>query len=184
MNHPSLLEKKIEKRATLLDVLDKVIAKGAVINGDIAIRVADVDLIYLGLRIIATSISKAEELSGRSFSDPERLPTDEELAYIAKLEREIRNAEAQIPRLIDARTPKKAEQGLAKLVLTVVELIRKLMEREAMRRIQRGSLSGVEIEKLGLTFKALDKKIEELKIIFGIQNEELNLDLGPLGKLL
>jgi hypothetical protein len=172
------------ERATLLDVLDKVLEKGAVINGDIAIRVADVDLIYLGLRIIATSISKAEEISGRSFSDERRAPTEEELDYIARLEREIKRAEARIPALIDARTPKGAEQGLAKLVLTVVELIRRLMEREALRRIHRGRLSDTEVQKLGITFKALDKKIQELKGIFGIQDEELNVDLGPLGKLL
>jgi hypothetical protein len=136
------------------------------------------------LRVIVTSISKAEEITGRSFSDKKRRASKEELEYIAKLEREIKSAEAQLSRLIDVRTPQKAEQGLAKLVLTLVELIRRLMEREAVRRMQRGSLSQIEIEKLGLTFKALRKKIKELKVIFGIQDEELNLDLGPLGNLM
>ena len=58
------------------------------------------------------------------------------------------------------------------------------MYREAKRRITKGNLSEVEIQKLGLTFKALDKKIEEMKAIFGLEDEELNLDLGPLGNLL
>lgn len=173
-----------KERVTLIDALDKVLEKGAVINGEVAIRVADVDLIYLGLRIVATSISKAEEMSGRNFSNKERAPTKEELDYIAKLEQEIKRAEASIPKLIDAKTPKKAEQGLAKLVLTIVELLRRLLEKEAMRRMQRGSLSGTEIEKLGLTFKALESKTKELKRVFGIEDEELNLDLGPLGNLL
>ena len=57
------------ERVTLIDALDKVLEKGALIQGEVAIRVADVDLIYLGLRIVATSISKAEEMSGKNFSD-------------------------------------------------------------------------------------------------------------------
>ena len=179
-----------KEKVTLIDALDKVLEKGAVIQGDVAIRVADVDLIYLGLRVILTSISKAEEMSGknwRSFGTdyhPSREPTKEELEYMAKLEQEIRRAEANIPRLINAENPKEAEQGIAKLVLTLVELLRRLMEREVIRRMQRGSLSNVEIQKLGLTFKALEKKIQELKAVFGIEDEELNLDLGPLGNLM
>lgn len=179
-----------KERVTLIDALDKVLEKGAVIQGDVAIRVADVDLVYLGLRVILTSISKAEEMSGknwRSFGTdyhPSREPNQEELQYLAKLEQEIRRAEANIPKLIDAGSPKKAEQGIAKLVLTLVELLRRLMEREVMRRIQRGSLSNTEIQKLGMTLKALEKKMEELKTIFGIEDEELHLDLGPLGNLM
>ena len=179
-----------KERVTLIDALDKVLEKGAVINGDVAIRVADVDLIYLGLRVILTSISKVEEMSvknWRSFGKdyyPSREPTKEELKYMAKLEQEIRRAEANIPKIIDANSPKKAEQGIAKLVLTLVELLRRLMEREVMRRMQRGSLTNVEIQKLGLTFKAMEKKMQELKAVFGIEDEELNLDLGPLGNLM
>jgi hypothetical protein len=186
---PRGINPKLEK-VTLIDALDKVLEKGAVIQGDVAIRVADVDLIYLGLRVILTSISKAEEMSGknwRSFGTdyhPSREPTKRELEYMAKLEQEIRRAEANIPKLIDADSPKKAEQGIAKLVLTLVELLRRLIEREVIRRMQRGSLTNVEIQKLGLTFKALEKKMQELKAVFGIEDEELNLDLGPLGNLM
>lgn len=178
------------EKVTLIDALDKVLEKGAVINGDVAIRVADVDLVYLGLRVLLCSISKAEEVSGknwRSFATdyhPQREPTKKELEYMAKLEREIRRAEANIPKVIDAKNPGEAEQGIAKLVLTLVELLRRLMEREVMRRMQRGSLSKIEIQKLGMTFKALEKKIQELKTVFGIEDEELNLDLGPLGNLM
>lgn len=178
------------EKVTLIDALDKVLEKGAVIQGDVAIRVADVDLIYLGLRVLLCSISKAEEVTGKNWrnfgkdSYPRHQPTKEELEYMAKLEQEIRRAEANIPKLIDAENPKKAEQGIAKLVLTLVELLRRLMEREVVRRMQRGSLSNIEIQKLGMTFKALEKKIQELKAVFGIEDEELNLDLGPLGNLM
>ena len=173
-----------KSNVTLVDVLDKVLEKGAVISGDIAIRVADVDLVFLGLRLILTSISKAEQLSGKSFSDREKEATPEDIAYVQKLQREIRKAEENIPKLIDVSDPKKTEQGLAKLVLTLVELIRRLMEKEAFRRVKRGTLSPTEVQKLGLSLKAVKKKIKEIQAIFGIEDEELNLDLGPLGNLM
>ena len=169
---------------TLVDALDKVLEKGAVINGDIVIRVADVDLVYLGLRLILTSVSKAEEMSGRSFSDPEKELTPEDIKYIERLQREIKKTEENIPKIINANSPRETEQGLAKLVLTLVELIRRLMEKEAFRRVKKGTLSPAEIQKLGLSLKAVKKKIEEIKAIFGIEDEELNLDLGPLGNLM
>lgn len=169
---------------TLVDALDKVLEKGAIINGDIVIRLADVDLVYLGLRLILTSISKAEEMSGRSFSDPEKELTPEDIEYIERLQREIKKTEENIPKIINANSPRETEQGLAKLVLTLVELIRRLMEKEAFRRVKKGTLSPAEIQKLGLSLKAVKKKIEEIKAIFGIEDEELNLDLGPLGNLM
>jgi len=172
------------EHAGLVDALDKVLEKGAIINGDLVLRVADVDLVYLGLRLILTSVSKAEELSGKNFGNPDRELTPEDMAYIEKLQREIKRAEENIPKLIDLDHPKKAEQGLAKLVLTLVELIRKLMEKEAFRRVKRGTLSPVEIQKLGLSLKAVKKKIQEIQAIFGIEDEELDLDLGPLGNLM
>jgi hypothetical protein len=80
--------------------------------------------------------------------------------------------------------PEALEKGLAQLVLTVVELLRELMERQALRRIDAGSLSPEEEERLGRTFQALAERMEELKEIFGLRDEDLNLDLGPLGKLI
>jgi hypothetical protein len=173
-----------DEKVTLVDVLDTVLEKGAVISGDIVIRVADVDLAYLGLRVLLTSISKAEELSGKSFGNPDKEFTPEDIDYIERLQREIRKAEENIPKFIDMGNPKKTEQGLAQLVLTLIELIRKLMEKEAFRRVKRGTLSPAEIQKLGLSLKAVKKKIKEIQTIFGIEDEELNLDLGPLGNLM
>ena len=172
------------ENVTLVAALDKVIEKGVVINGDLVIRVADVDLVFLGLRLILTSISKAEKVSGKNFSNPDKEFTPEDIEYIQKLQREIKRAEENIPKLIDLGNPKKTEQGLAKLVLTLVELIRKLMEKEAYRRVKKGSLSSAEIQKLGLSLKAVKKKIQEIQAIFGIEDQELNLDLGPLGNLM
>jgi Gas vesicle protein K len=76
------------------------------------------------------------------------------------------------------------EKGLAQLVLTLVELIRQLMERQALRRIEGDSLSAEEVERLGETFMLLEQKMEELREHFELEKEDLNIDLGPLGKLL
>jgi hypothetical protein len=76
------------------------------------------------------------------------------------------------------------EKGLAQLVLTLVELIRQLMERQALRRIEGGTLSAEEVERLGETFMLLEEKMEELREHFELEPEDLNLDLGPLGKLI
>jgi len=169
---------------TLADALDRVLEKGAVINGEMFLRVADVDLVFLGLRLILTSVSKAGELSGEAFSTKDKEPTPEDIEYIERLQREIKKAEENIPKLIDLGSPKKTEQGIAKLILILVELIRKLMEKEAFRRVKRGTLFPTEIQKLGLTLKAIKKKVKEIQAIFGIEDEELNLDLGPLGNLM
>lgn len=78
----------------------------------------------------------------------------------------------------------KVEQGLAKLVLTIIELLRQLMERQAMRRVENDSLTDDQLEELGLTLMRLEEKMEELKRLFGLEKEDLNIELGPLGKLL
>jgi hypothetical protein len=93
---------------------------------------------------------------------------------------EIGNA---FPRRIDA-DPEKVERGLAQLVLTLIELLRELMERQALRRMEQGTLSDDEIERLGQTFMLLSDRMEQLKVSFGLEDVELNLNLGPLGKLL
>jgi hypothetical protein len=80
--------------------------------------------------------------------------------------------------------PDDVKQGLGKLVLTVVELLRDLLERQAIRRMDAGSLTDAEIERLGATFLHLSEQMEVLKVAFGLEGEDLNIDLGPLGKLL
>lgn len=171
------------KKVSLVDVLDRVLDKGAVVDGELTIRIADIDLIFIGLRLLVTSVSRAEKLRGGNGINNRSKPTKEDLQYIQELEKEIIKAEINIPKIIDAGNPKKAERGIAKLVLTLVEFIRKILEKESMRRIDAGNLSDIEIQKLGLTLKALEKKIEELKAVFGIK-EKLNLELGPLGNLM
>jgi gas vesicle protein GvpK len=88
-----------------------------------------------------------------------------------------------LPRRINA-DPEHVERGLAQLVLTLVELLRQLMERQALRRMEQGSLTDDEVERLGETFMKLEQRMEELKKEFGLEDRDLNLNLGPLGDLL
>ncbi|MFJ4776171.1 gas vesicle protein K [Streptomyces sp. NPDC088762] len=80
--------------------------------------------------------------------------------------------------------PDTVERDLARLVLTVVELLRQLMERQALRRVEVGDLTEDQEERLGLTLMLLEDRMELLRTRFGLEPEDLNLDLGPLGKLL
>ena len=80
--------------------------------------------------------------------------------------------------------PEAVERGLAQLVLTIVELLRQLMERQALRRIDDGTLSEDQVERLGRTFMLLAERMEELRHEFGLDEDDLNLNLGPLGNLL
>jgi gas vesicle protein GvpK len=75
-------------------------------------------------------------------------------------------------------------RDLAVLVLTVVELLRQLMERQAVRRVDSGELSDDQVERIGTTLMLLDDRMGELRDRFGLRPEDLNLDLGPLGSLL
>ena len=92
-------------------------------------------------------------------------------------------AKALAPQRI-ALDPADVKTGLGKLVLTVVALVHDLLERQAIRRMEAGSLTDAEIERIGTTFMRLGEEIERLKKEFGLEGEELNIDLGPLGKLL
>ena len=83
-----------------------------------------------------------------------------------------------------ALDPESVKKGLGQLVLTVVELLRQLLEKQALRRIEGGALTEDEIERLGLTFLELNEQMKWLKEAYGLTDEDLNLDLGPLGKLL
>ncbi len=104
-------------------------------------------------------------------------------AELDRLEEASKSIEKAATNRINA-TPDNAEHGLAKLVLTLIELIRKLVEKQAIRRVEGGSLNEDEIERLGETLMKLEMKMDELKKVFSLTDEDLNLDLGPLGDLM
>jgi hypothetical protein len=79
--------------------------------------------------------------------------------------------------------PERVEQGLARLVLTVVELLRRVLEHQAIRRMDGGTLSEQEVEQLGLALMKLGQRMDELKDVFDLSDDDLSIDLGPLGEL-
>jgi hypothetical protein len=106
-----------------------------------------------------------------------------ETPYPAEFVEELRHVSESLPERIniDARS---VEQGLAKLVLSLIELLRRLLEKQAVRRMEGGGLSPDQVEEMGLALMRLEEKMEELKTQFGLTSEDLNLDLGPIGRLI
>lgn len=90
-------------------------------------------------------------------------------------------AQAQASRL--TLEPDDVKNGLGQLVLTLVKLLHELLERQAIQRIAGGSLNDDEIERLGITLMRQAQEIERLRLAFGLEEKDLNLDLGPLGKV-
>ncbi|MBB0231642.1 gas vesicle protein K [Streptomyces calidiresistens] len=86
--------------------------------------------------------------------------------------------------MVGAGDPEDAARDLVALVLTVVELLRQLVERQALRRVEEGDLSDDRVERIGTTLMLLDRRMTELREHFGLRPEDLNIDLGPLGTLL
>ena len=113
-------------------------------------------------------------------------PLDKLLTSGGDLQRiasELDHVPKAFPRRVNA-DPEQVERGLAQLVLTVVELLRQLMERQALRRMENDTLTEEEVERMGETFMKLEQRMQELKEEFGLEDRDLNLNLGPLGNLL
>jgi gas vesicle protein GvpK len=102
---------------------------------------------------------------------------------LTALRAELERLRGVLPSRVDV-DPDGVEQGLARLVLTLVEFLRQLLERQAVRRMEGGSLSDEEVERVGLALMKLEEKLHELANAFGLQPADLNLSLGPLGDLL
>ncbi len=252
--HDTLVE---YEHATLLDLLDRLLATGVVVDGEIDLSVADINLVHLGLKLVLASSATLEQrskgsatrlaepidiplgdsleegsLGSTSYPEP-LIPARAESKVVADVQPECtaqrvlssrptfgqeepseslhpgmarfegtpcvhdRDAERALSKTDPARLPHlpsragrtnfdpaKVERGLAKLVLTLVELLRRLMERQAVRKMEGGTLTEIQVEGLGEAFRRLETKMVELKRVFGLNDEELNLDLGPLGSLM
>ncbi|MDQ2906424.1 MAG: gas vesicle protein K [Chloroflexota bacterium] len=216
------------QHVTLLELLDRLLDKGVMVKGEILLTVADIDLVYLNLGVLLSSVKTVTEAARKESQGEAKvfswldnainrvpLPGEEVLnePALTKDGKETLAAETRRDTLdrvrvsqgeTRARTlpvasgdrpeqffgpkatidPKNVEKGLAKLVLTLVDLLRKLMEKQAIRRIETDQLSAADIEKLGNTFLLLDERLQQLKETFDLKDEDLNLDLGPLGELL
>jgi hypothetical protein len=102
---------------------------------------------------------------------------------IGELRRELERVRGLLPDRVNV-DPEGVEQGLAKLVLTLVEFLRQLLERQAIRRMDGGTLTDDEIERVGIALMRLEAKVREMAEAFDLDPDDLNLGLGPIGKLL
>ena len=200
------------RSVSLCEALDRVLNTGVVALGEIKLSVADVDLVYLGLQLVVTSIESGRELSpvhGPPQSGPLSIGAfDEKEALVARDAEQKPSSPGVATARCDAPRPQRAvpaveelrpapaagatagagsnrdKNGLGKLVLTLLKAIHELLKRQAIRRIAGGSLGPAQIEGLGAALMNQAREIERLRRDFGLDDEELNLNLGPLGKLL
>ena len=113
---------------------------------------------------------------------PHQLSPEEIASAVAELQRQLATTAAADPQRIDC-TPETLDKGLARLVLGLIDLLRRLLERQAIRRMEGGSLTNQQIEDMGQALMTLETKLQELAGQFGLSLDDLNLDLGPLGRL-
>jgi hypothetical protein len=118
-------------------------------------------------------------MADRLFEDPQHEP---EQSSASSPEVALDALARALPDRINA-DPEHVENGLARLVLTVIELLREILEHQAVRRMDGGTLSDEQIERLGLALLKLKERMDELKTTFGLTDDDLNIDLGPLGRL-
>lgn len=197
------------QRLDLSDVLSSLLDKGVALRGGVTLAVADIDLVYLDLALLLTAVesvirepTRTPGLLAGALGPPALGPAarreEEQWTGTTRAETEVRASgpEARqrgegvdiselapgLPERIDADA-NAAENGLARLVLTLIELLRKVLEHQAIRRMDGGGLTEAEVEKLGLAMLRLHKRMEDMKEVFGLADEDLQVDLGPLGRL-
>ena len=192
-----------DERLDLADLLSHVLDKGVVLKGEVMLAVADIDLVRLDIGLLLTAVETALRRGEGGYGPtiPARPPADfppvpaessgstmesqavdsfdaPKGAPIVPLEAV---AEALPPRL--NTDPDKVENGLARLVLTLIEVLRKVLEHQAVRRMEGGHLSDEAVERLGAALLRLNDRMQDMKGIFGLSDDDLQIDLGPLGKL-
>jgi gas vesicle protein GvpK/gas vesicle protein GvpA/GvpJ/GvpM family len=191
-----------EPRVELSEVLSHILDKGVVLRGQVMLAVADIDLIRLDLGLLLTAVESALRLpppgGDSTLGQPTPRPSPAATAPSGS------TMESQVVQSLEAPSdatvtpleavaeslpqrlntdPDKVENGLAKLVLTLIEVLRKVLEHQAVRRMEGGHLSDAEIEKLGVALLRLNDRMQDMKGIFGLTDDDLQIDLGPLGRL-
>jgi hypothetical protein len=189
-------------RVELSDVLNHILDKGVVLRGEVMLAVADIDLVRVDLGLLLSAVdiamgrggdpgARGPALGGGRPRTPPEVPSGSTMesqvieslhapsdAPVTPLEAV---AEGLPPRL--NTDPDKVENGLAKLVLTLIEVLRKVLEHQAVRRMEGGHLSDAEVERLGVALLRLNDRMQDMKGIFGLTDDDLQIDLGPLGRL-
>lgn len=192
-----------DERLDLADLLSHVLDKGVVLKGEVMLAVADIDLVRLDIGLLLTAVETALRRGEGGYGPaiPARPPAD---FPPVPAEPSGSTVESQVVQSLDApkgapmapletvaeglpprlnTDPDKVENGLARLVLTLIEVLRKVLEHQAVRRMEGGHLSDEEVERLGVALLRLNDRMQDMKGIFGLSDDDLQIDLGPLGKL-
>lgn len=199
-----------EEALELADLLNTVLDKGAVVHGEVIIAVADVDLIRLNLGLLLSAVASTDRdrptTATKSLAGtlgPLGSPVVElRASTLPRTSAEVVSGAQEAARSVADAPPKTSlnavaqglpdrinadaegvESGLARLVLTLIEVLRKVLEHQAVRRMEGGRLTEEEVERLGLALSRLDTRMQDLKRVFGLSDEDLQIDLGPLGRL-
>jgi hypothetical protein len=218
----------------LADLLNRVLDRGVVLGGDVTLSVAGVDLVFLRLSTLLTSVATArEKIAGvpaarrpvssgefgvagtlpslakaveqvelrepsppsvaRALVEPPRAPEPVPGRHLSESDAlddlpdavasEIVRVAEGFPRRVEI-DPEAVQRDLARLVLTIVELLRRVVEHQAVRRMDDPTLTEHDIERMGIALDRLDQQMREMKALFGLADSELNIDLGDLGTLL
>jgi Gas vesicle protein K/Gas vesicle protein len=191
---------------SLVDTLDHLLDRGAVLLGDATLSVADVDLIYVGVNLLISSVETMRRRGdwpgdGRPVREPPPDGPSVPSASSSALPNEptvgatpvtipvnqllVQDAPEALeePITSEADAEPAPERSLVRLVLALVELLRQLVERQAIRRLEGGGLSEQQVERMGGALQELAEKMEEIRVLFGLREQDLALDLGPLGRL-
>lgn len=185
-------------RLGLVDALDHLINRGAVVSGKATLSLANVDLVFLQLNLLLSSVETLQQSNDPRdrailFPDVPGAGTDAPRPAPRSLAGSVGPLIAPtIPtrEQVTLSPAKKAEidtpysKSLTQLVITLAELLRQLMERQAIRRMEGGNLTNTEIERLGLALKDLDSEMKRLRSVFGLNDSDVQIDLGPIGRLL
>lgn len=195
----------------LVELLDRLLDKGVGISGDVLLSVAGIDLVWLGLRAVLKGVDDSAEAPpvpaspvarGPLLEVPEGAPSAA-AAGPGPVERHGRHMSPRrkVPHLAGETVDRPAahddrpgrrrlgidqddvDRGLVQLVLTVVELVRQLMERQALRRVDTGTLSDGEVERLGVALMRLSERMEDLKSQFGLSDDDLLVHVGSTSDL-
>jgi hypothetical protein len=178
---------------SLLDIVDSLIDKGVALDTEVVLGLADIDLVYLraGLLIAAADrvfpkqpANRRRVREGRATRHPSSqttpLAAPRAQASAALVTRLDAQGAAPVPTPI---APDDTSRSVIRLVLTLVEFVRQLLERQAVRRVRKRTLTPEEIERLGTALMRLESTVHELAERHGLDPADLNLDLGPLGTL-
>jgi hypothetical protein len=179
---------------SLLDVVDNLIDKGVALDAEVVLGLADIDLVYLraGALLAAADRVLPPKPGGRrrrraatraTMSASRRSVPPDPVGRIVETQIAPAGSSRAVSTRADTIPTDDTSRSVIRLVLTLVEFVRQLLERQAVRRVREQTLTAEEIERLGRALMRLESTVHELAERHGLDRADLNLDLGPLGTL-